>query len=71
MDYAFLCGREPEVVGDDSCVIFAVGDYFGSAIYFKSWRRRWRKLCHANVVTPCKECIIINMHLVLYLGSCI
>ena len=45
----FSRGREPEVEGDDSLVVLAVGKR-ERAIYLKRWRRRWRK--SVNVVTP-------------------
>ena len=50
----FSRGREPEVEGDDSLVVFAV-EKRERAIYLKRWRRRWRK--PVNVVTPYKNCV--------------
>ena len=35
-------GREPEVEGDDSLVVVAIGKR-QRAIYLKRWSRRWRK----------------------------
>ena len=50
----FSRGREPEVEGDDSRVVVAVGKR-ERAIYLKRWRRRWRK--PVNVVTPYKNSV--------------
>ena len=50
----FSRGREPEVEGDDSLVVVAI-EKLERVIYFKRWRRRWRKpVC---VVTPDKNCV--------------
>ena len=44
----FSRGREPEIEGDDSGVVVAVGKR-ERAIYLKRWRRSWRK--PVNVVS--------------------
>ena len=50
----FSRGRESEVEGDDSLVVVAV-EKRERAIYFKRWRRRWRK--PVNVLTSNKSSV--------------